>query len=238
MPNRATTDVAYGDHPRQRLDIYTPRQPNGTLVVFWHGGSWRSGDKKTYRFVGRSLARLGYTAVLPNYRLYPDVTFPGFVEDGAAAVAYVQREFEPGKIIAMGHSAGALIAALVALDPRYLAAAGVPGAVNGLVGLSGAYDFKPAKALQPIFNGDTAVDIRASIEAGPVPALLVHGRADLVVKVSNSTKLATAIRSAGGRADTRLYGRLNHFTVLMPFLIGWWSLPTLRRALVRFINSV
>ena len=91
---RRHADIAYGSHPRHRLDIYVPEPKSAAdsappaarpLVVFWHGGRWSSGDKAEYRFVGAALAELGCVAVLPNYRLYPEVKMPGFMDDAARA---------------------------------------------------------------------------------------------------------------------------------------------------------
>jgi len=81
-------NLAYGDEPQHRLDVYLPDKAAAAprpLVVFWHGGRWSFGDKADYRFVGAALAELGYVAVLPNYRHYPDVKMPGFMDDAARA---------------------------------------------------------------------------------------------------------------------------------------------------------
>jgi acetyl esterase/lipase len=160
-------DVAYGDAERQVMDIYRPedgpvdRTDNAPVVVFFYGGSWKSGSRQSYRFMGEALARSGFVVAVPDYRFYPDVRFPDFFEDGARAVRWVSthaREFggDPGRIILMGHSAGAHIAALPAFDERYLARQGVPGAsLRGLVGVAGPYAFDPLAygSTKPIFSG-------------------------------------------------------------------------------------
>src|ERR1700730_6764996 len=129
---RRHADLPYGADPQQRLDVYVPRRVSAAprpVVVFWHGGRWKFGDKADYRFVGAALAELGYVAVLPNYRHYPSVKLPGFMEDAARASRWASEnaaEFgaDAGRLYVMGHSAGAHMAALVTLDPRYFAAAG------------------------------------------------------------------------------------------------------------------
>lgn len=130
--------VAFGDDPRHRLDVYVPDDLTGPapVVVFFYGGSWRNGDREDYLFVGQALASRGFVAVVPDYRLYPEVTFPGFLDDSASAVRWVRDSIagyrgDPDRIFLMGHSAGAYNAAMLAVDPRYLEAAGVDRAVIG-----------------------------------------------------------------------------------------------------------
>ena len=81
-------DLAYGAADRQRLDVYVPDQAAAPLpiVVFFYGGRWQRGDKREYRFVAQALAERGVLVVVPDYRLYPDVVFPAFIEDGARAI--------------------------------------------------------------------------------------------------------------------------------------------------------
>ena len=231
-------DQPYGEHTRQKVDVYYPRKPSAIVVIFWHGGSWQRGDKKTYRFIGRSLAKLGYTAVLPNYRLYPEVSWPVFAEDAAHAVAWVRRELKPSKLVVMGHSAGGQIAASVAFDGSYLAAAGVKQPADGFIGLAGAYSFTPAKSLRPVLEtSDKAWQTPALVAAKPVPSLLVHGQIDAIIPAGASKRLGKQLRDEGGEADTVIYPHLNHFTILTPFLIGWWTLPSLKRRLAAFVDS-
>jgi acetyl esterase/lipase len=83
--------IPYGEGPRRRLDVYRPGEAGPgprPVVVFFYGGSWQNGNRADYRFVGEALAAMGFVAVLPDYRLHPDGLFPGFVEDGAAAVRW------------------------------------------------------------------------------------------------------------------------------------------------------
>src|SRR3984885_806258 len=139
-------NLPYGQDARQRLDVYSPRQAtNRPVVIFWYGGSWGKGKKSNYRFVGTTLAERGFVAVLPDYRLYPQVTFPLFDEDGARALAWVEQhaqEFggDPQRIVLMGHSAGAQIAAFIAYNHAFDEKAGAQTkSIVGLVGLSGPY---------------------------------------------------------------------------------------------------
>lgn len=227
----AARDVAYGDHPRQVFDVYVPTAAGAgphPVIVFFYGGSWRSGDKDRYAFVGRALAAQGAVAVIADYRLVPDVRYPGFIEDNAAAVAKA-REIasrfggDPDRLVLSGHSAGAYNAALLALDPRHLDAAGVPRkAIAGLIGLSGPYKFEPReyRVTRAAFEGsydDPAIqplDL-ARAGAGAPPALLMHGADDTTVEPRNAGALAEALREAGVRADSVLFDGIGHAGALL-----------------------
>jgi acetyl esterase/lipase len=89
---RAGGGLAYGANPRQMLDIYAPRAAgNGRpVIIFFYGGAWSSGNRQGYGFVGRALAAKGFVVAVPDYRLVPEVEYPGFLEDAAAAVRWVR----------------------------------------------------------------------------------------------------------------------------------------------------
>jgi acetyl esterase/lipase len=122
-------DRAYGPEPSQKLDIYVPADPKDKLmdaIVFFYGGRWTYGAKEDYRFVAATFAKEGFIVVIPDYRKYPYVRFPVFVEDGAKALAWVYDHIaelhgDPARIHVVGHSAGAHIGALLTADPHYLA---------------------------------------------------------------------------------------------------------------------
>lgn len=213
--------IAYGSDPRQKLDLYQPAEPrtDGKTVVFFYGGSWDSGSKEDYLFVGQALAAGGYKVVIPDYRLYPDVRFPAFVEDGARAVRWTADLVGADKVVVMGHSAGAQIASLLAADTRYLAAAGVDRRdLRGLVGLAGPYDFLPLKSrrLIDIFGSADNPDIQAiTFARTPLPpALLIHGATDTIVYPRNSENLAVAWRKAGAPVELKLYPGVGHVEIV------------------------
>ncbi|MEO7155926.1 MAG: alpha/beta hydrolase, partial [Vicinamibacterales bacterium] len=127
-----TDDISYGPLARQKLDVYRPKSPppRADIVIFFYGGDWQAGSKRDYRFVAEALTSRGFVAVMPNYGLYPEVTFPAFVEDAAQVVRWAHDNAttiggDPAHIYLMGHSAGAHIAALLTLDARYLAGTGL-----------------------------------------------------------------------------------------------------------------
>ncbi len=156
-------DIAYGTDDKQKLDVLTPVAAAGKLpvVVFFYGGSWRSGSRGDYRFAGEAITGLGYVAVVADYRHYPGAKFPAFQNDAAQAVRWVRENIgayggDTNAIFIMGHSAGAHIAALTVVDPKYLQAAGAPeGTIKGFIGLAGPYAMIPSqvKDVRDVFAG-------------------------------------------------------------------------------------
>jgi acetyl esterase/lipase len=216
--------LSYGPDPRQRVDLYHPTDPDpaAPVIVFFYGGGWKTGARADYRFVTQSLAEAGYTVAVPDYRLYPAVAFPAFVEDGAAAVAAVARS-TGRSVVLMGHSAGAHLAVTLTLDRRWLAAAGVDIAstVDGTIGLAGPYDFAPiSDSLRPILapTGDMAASQPITHARGDAPPLLlIHGETDLTVRSRNAASLAAAVEAAGGDATVITYPRVGHASLVGAF---------------------
>lgn len=227
---REQTGFAYGDLPRQRLDVYLPANPPegpAPVVVFFYGGAWDSGKKANYRFVGRTMAARGFVVVIPDYRVYPEVVFPGFVEDAAAAVAWTLDRAagfggDTSRVFLMGHSAGAHLAAMVALDGSYLEAEGYsPDRLAGWIGLSGPYDFLPLKSgrLKKIF-GDPAPPTTQPVEfvtAAAPPALLITGDADSRVIPRNTHRLAARLEEAGVPVRKIVYPDIGHVRTVVAF---------------------
>lgn len=236
--------IRYGAHPRQILDLYLPAgAPAGPVVMFLHGGAWRTGRTDMYPFLGRALAREGFRTAVAGYRLSPEVTFPAFVEDAAAALAFLRAALaRGGPVFVMGHSAGAQIGALLTLDARYLARQGLEpcSAVAGFIGVSGPYDFLPMwRSLEPIFPPETRAESQPiAFAAGRhPPALLLHGDEDRVVRPENSRRLARALAEAGNRVELRLYPGIGHLDILgavAPLLGG---LAPTRRDIAAFVRA-
>lgn len=222
-------DIAFGPLPRQRLDLYLPHDPAARrrLVVFAYGGGWDAGARRSYRFIGQRLAASGFSVAIPDYRLYPEARFPDFVEDTAAAVAWLaahagQHGIDGRRMALLGHSAGAYNAAMVALDPRYLEAKGTsPAVITGMVGLAGPYAFNPLiyEETRAIFATTGDDPARAQpvrwVHAKAPPMLLAHGGADRRVLPLNSLRLAEALAEVGGEASLRLYPRQGHVGILL-----------------------
>lgn len=224
-----TAGVAYGPGPRQQLDVYRPTQPAPSggwpVVVFFYGGSWNTGQRADYAFVGEALASRGMLALVADYRLYPQVRYPDFLRDCAAALAWGLDQAaalggNPKQVYVMGHSAGAYNAAMLALDSRWLAPTGhTPRELAGFIGLAGPYDFLPTgnPDVQPVFfHPDYPPDTQPLPLAGAGAPRSFIGAArkdDLVDPQRNSVALAQRLQGLGVPVTLRLYDRVNHATL-------------------------
>ena len=245
-----TASIAYAKGARHTLDVCRPKTATAApVVVFFYGGGWRSGSKRTYRYVAKALARRGYVAVLPDYRIYPQARYPDFLDDGAQAVRWVKDNAQrfggdPQKIFLMGHSAGAHIAAMLAIDATWLQKVGlVPGRdIAGLIGISGPYDFLPLKdeVLEIIFGGANRPETQpiTHVTAGAPPALLLTGDKDDVVGAGNSTRLAERLRAAGNEATAVIYPRIGHYIIVAAIAPVIRSLVPILRDIDAFIAKV
>ena len=228
--HRVQASVPYGPLPRQRLDVYAPRQPappgGFPLVVFFYGGSWNRGERADYRFVGEAMAARGVLTLVADYRLYPEVRYPDFLADCALALAHGLREGarlggNPRRSFVMGHSAGAYNAAMLALDAKRLAASGhAPAELAGWIGLAGPYEFLPMTNpdAQPVFfhpkvpPGTQPIDY-ASRDA-PRSFLAAPEKDVLVDPQRNTAALVQRLRAAGVVVEHRTYARVNHMTLI------------------------
>lgn len=217
---------AYGHRMRNGIDVYTPdgarRAP---VIVFFYGGNWQSGDKAMYRFVAASLVARGYVVAMPDYRVYPEVRFAGFMQDSARAVAWTKANIaryggDPNDIFLMGHSAGAHIAAMLTLDARWLGQERIDPRhdIAGLIGVAGPYDFLPLtdEKLKVIFSGGDIARTQpiTFVKGGEPPALLLTGRNDDIVGPGNTTRLAAKMRAHGDDVTAIEYPAVGHLTII------------------------
>ena len=211
----AEVGLPYGPLPRQRFDLYRPPglADGAPLLVFIHGGGWRTGGREEYAFIARPLARLGCLVAVPNYRIWPEARFPDFVEDTALAVRALSQCERGRRLVLMGHSAGAFNAACVALDSRW----GQRERVGGFIGLAGPYAFGADEVDPPEIFADMP-HIRAAPEPLDArttpPLLLLHGEADRVVGPYHSRILAKRAAEAGVPARHVTYPGMGHIGVL------------------------
>jgi len=233
--HRVVAGQAYGSHTRQQLDVYLPLGDvaSAPVVLYFYGGTWSSGRREDYRFVGEAMAARGIVTLVADYRLSPEVRYPAFVQDSALALRWAWDHAERlggsrQRLHVMGHSAGAYNAAMLALDPRWLAAVELtPAQLAGWIGLAGPYDFLPIGVpeaqvafdwpntpadSQPLFHAQRLQPARAA------PALLLAPRQDLLVDPQrNSEALAQALRQRGLPVQLELFGRVSHTTLIGAF---------------------
>ncbi len=238
-------DIAYGPDPRQKLDIYMPKEATGLLpmVVFVHGGSWQEGNKNGYGFAGRALAAKGFMTLVINYRLHPDHRYPAFVEDVVLALRWAADNGEasggdPQKLFAMGHSAGAYNIAMAVLDERY---ATIRPKLAGVVTLAGPFDFLPLDSKTTIKVFGDVPDLPSTqpinhVTANAPPFLILHGGDDTTVYPRNAVALDKALREKGVSSELKFYAGTSHVRIILALAKPLRSIPVLEDA-VRFIKS-
>jgi len=220
--------VVYAPGDRGKLDVYRPprAQPGAPIAVFIYGGTWQSGNRGFYRFVGATLASQGIVTIIPDYRLYPEVNYPDFLRDNARAVRWARDHAaelgaDPSRLFLVGHSAGAYNAVMLGVDGRWLGEVGMdPGRdIAGVVGWAGPYDFLPLRdeKLKAIFGPPAGLANTQPIthaSAGGPPLLLLAGSADKEVDPGNSTRMAAAVTAKGGQARAKIYPGIGHVGIL------------------------
>jgi acetyl esterase/lipase len=208
----AFREAAFGEDPYQRLAIFGPRNPDGRVLVFWHGGGWTSGYKEWMGFMAPALNAAGVTFVSAGYRLAPQHVYPAGLEDCVSALEWVRTHIKAkGKIFIGGHSAGAHYAALIA--------ARATARVAGCLPISGVYEFGQGSGLtaRPRFLGaDPENDRRASprynLEPPLPPFLIAYGTKDFPHLIAQAERFAAAVRAAGGTADELGLHDRTHFS--------------------------
>ena len=242
-------DIAYGSDPRHRLDVYVPHGLKGPapVLLFFYGGSWQTGQRSDYLAFGQAFASAGIVTVVADYRLYPQVTYPAFVEDGAAALAWVHANIkahggDPGRIFVSGHSAGAYNAVMLASEPGFLAAkGGSPDWIRGVTGIAGPYDFLPLReeSYIAIFHGRNNADAMPinHVTGRRPPMLLVAGSDDGTVDPGNSDRMAAKLRANGGTARVIKYPGTGHIGIILSLAPGFRGRTTLRQDMQDFINA-
>lgn len=241
-------NVPYGPDARQRIDVYRPRGASKPLpvIVFFYGGSWSSGTKSGYSFVGRALASRGFLVAIPDYRLVPQVRYPAFVEDGAAAIRWTEAHAAslggaPQRLVIAGHSAGAYNAAMLAYDGRWLGSD--QPKVRGFIGLAGPYDFLPSTdpVARAAFAGTTdfaSAQPVAFIHKGSPPAFLATGAQDRTVMPRNSDALAARLTAAGSTVVRRTYPDIGHIGILTAIARPFRGRATVFDDMVAFARQV
>lgn len=223
-----TKDIVFDQAHGLAMDVYRPATGEHLpTVVFFYGGSWKSGKRAWYAWLGETLARQGIVVVVPDYRLWPKVRMDGFVSDAARAVAYVDAHAnewhgDRTKLFLMGHSAGAHIAALLATDQHWLRDVGMqPNKLAGFIGLAGPYDFLPLTDddFVDMFGHTSAEQARSQpvnfVDGDEPPMLLLQGTSDTTVKPSNTISLAKRLTDRGETVTVKMYPDMAHIGILL-----------------------
>lgn len=224
-----------GSHPAQKLHVWGNEEASGEkrpVLVFVHGGGWRSGDPGTYGYFGHAFVPKGFVVVLAGYRLGEDGIYPGMLEDTASAIAWTKANIarhggDPERIVLAGHSAGAYNVVQVALEDRWLAAHGAsPADISGVIGMAGPYDFAPFKRDSTIAAFGHVDDAAATQPVNHVSAdapqmLLINGEKDELVGARNARLLARKLKAAGGQALTIIPEEMDHNGPIVNLAAPW-----------------
>lgn len=246
---RVHRDIAYGEGPRHKLDLYVPDALSGSapVVLFFYGGGFVAGRKSEYRVVGQALTSKGIIAAIADYRLYPEATFPAFIEDGADALVAVRKmvaQFggDPERIFLGGHSAGAYISVMLATDRSYLAARNAdPSFIRGVIGIAGIYDFPKIVTPQRIliFGGAERPETQplGFIDGKKPPMLLVVGAKDGPLQLSGIRALADRLGAQRSAVEERIYPRIGHMSIMLALAPGFRRLAPLLDDIARFVST-
>lgn len=194
------------------LDLYYPEQSESFATVVWfHGGGLTGGEKE----IPEALTNKGIAVIGVNYRLYPKVKSPVYIDDAAAAVAWVFKNIEsyggnPKQIFVSGHSAGGYLASMVGLDKKYLNAHEIDAnMIAGLIPFSGhtithftVREEKGIKGTQPIIDGMAPL---FHVRADAAPLLLITGdrEKELLGRYEENAYMWRMMKEAG-HEETRL----------------------------------
>jgi len=232
--------IPYADSDRLKLDIYGPKDPVGPspVVMFIYGGSWKQGQRQDYQFVGRALAANGFVVVIPDYRLYPQVTYPKFLEDCANAAKWIQDNIEKyggdtSRFFIAGHSAGAYNAVMLGLEHSFFNEYNVTMPIKGIAAISGPYDFYPFEydEVRNVFGhtdnpeGTQPVNL---VTADEPPMFLASGDQDPIVRMQNTDHLARKLKAAGNWVTVKYYQNIGHMEAVFAIGAMWrWRAPVL-----------
>lgn len=246
---RVELDRSYGPDPRHKLDLYVPDGvlSSAPVLLFFYGGSWQSGSKAIYRAFGQAFASQGIVTAVADYRLYPQVRYPDFLDDGALAFKFLRATAaelgaDPDRIFLSGHSAGAYIAAMLAVNATWLERVGLsPAAIRGVIGLAGPYDFLPLHdpVLIDVFGGDRVMATQPikHVKPGAPRMLLAHGTADTTVGAGNSRRFAKRLTEAGNAVTLIEYPGIGHLGIVLSLARAFRHRTTLYADMLRFIRG-
>ncbi|MCC9623099.1 alpha/beta hydrolase [Thalassospira sp. MA62] len=237
-------DVRYGDGTKETIDVFMADEPGAPVHVFFHGGYWRSQDKKDYSFVARDLVAAGFTVICANYDLCPDVTVADITNEAVRCIEYVYRNIEKfngdrDRLSISGHSAGGQIVARLATHD-WEESLGDADPFCAVVPVSGVFDLEPVRHTS--LNAEIRLDEASAADNSPMlDAVPLNTRMMIVVGgnespefVRQSDAYAAYCGAAGLVTPVHKPWGANHFTVLEELYLGTGSLfGTFKRFLLR-----
>ncbi|HLJ13140.1 MAG TPA: alpha/beta hydrolase fold domain-containing protein [Bryobacteraceae bacterium] len=235
------------DANKHKLDLYVPKaKKNFPVLVFIHGGAWRSGDRALYTALGNRFAKAGIGVAIPSYRLAPANAPPAQIEDVAAAFAWVKAYIgsyggDPERIYISGHSAGGHLAALLALDTKYLQQYGLsPANIKGVAALSGVYDVRNIGIFGPdeLSKRDASplFHVRASpspVRSAAPPFLITYCQWDYPALPYQARQFYAALRKAFIAAQLVYIPGENHISEIVNV---WKDNDPIANALIQMVH--
>ncbi|MCF9033269.1 alpha/beta hydrolase [Acinetobacter nectaris] len=218
-------DLSYGEHVRQKLDLYKAKNPrlDEPLIVFVHGGTWAHGKKEDYLFVGESFAREGFNVAVINYRLAPEHKFPDYVNDLVIALNYLEKEkqglnLSTENIILMGHSAGGFNIMSAIYSP-YESALVCKHQVKMVIGLAGPYHFKYMGDANLEQAFDLSLDYKEVmpyyfVEKNDIHHVLLLASKDFLVAKSNTLDMHDKLMEVGNISIIKTVPYTGHITLV------------------------
>lgn len=261
----SVTNIVYGVHRKNKLDIYRPLRSQPQLglhpqsvgatsnrnkkpvIVFFYGGCWgecNSLSKSDYLFVAQSFSSRGYITVIPDFREYPDVKFADIMSDASNVIRWISQHIvkyggDPSRLILVGHSSGAHIASMLTLNTRYLDAG---SRIRGFIGLAGPYDFLPLdEAYQRTLFGPSEryADSQPINFVSPQspPLLILQGVKDTTVGKYNAVNLARKAQRLGVSQKLIIYPKHDHVGIMLALSRSHLKRSSVFQDMLGFIND-
>ncbi|HYV34367.1 MAG TPA: alpha/beta hydrolase [Gemmataceae bacterium] len=214
------------DPVRHKLDIYTPKgQKNFPVLMFVHGGTWKSGNKELYAPLGQLLAKNGIGTVIINYRLSPAVKHPAHIEDVAKAFAWTHKNIakyggNPNNFFVCGHSAGGHLVSLLSTNETYLKAEKLAiSNIKGTIPISGVFVLLPTAQLKDVFTEDKDIVKSATpiefVKGKHPPSLMIYADKEIATLDVQAELMCKKLLEAKCEAQTLKIDNRTHTSIIV-----------------------